>query len=91
MSAIVNSCVNKCNFITQTYEDIINTQYGTEDCCNDNRITLCDLILACSEASTLTIPRITTTTTYCQTTINCSTLTTNIISVSCNKIELIEI
>lgn len=91
MSAIVNLCINKCDYIQQVYDDINKRYYGTDDCCTDKKITLCDLLLACSEINTINLPNIITINSTCSTTIDCSSIITSVISISCNKIDLTEI
>ncbi len=43
MTVIVNSCINKCEYIDQIYNFIINKELGLE-CLDEIKITLCDLL-----------------------------------------------
>jgi len=76
MSAIVNSCLDKCEFICKVYEDIINEEYGL-NCESNYNITICDVYQNFIPRSVYVYPTIETPTT---------STTDNIIIITCNLV-----
>ena len=88
MAVIANTCINKCDYIQQVYDKIINDKFGTQ-CLNKSCITLCDLIdvfpTVFTDTPTITIEG-------CPTinTIVCS-ITLTELTTTCSPISLIEL
>lgn len=75
MSATVDNCINKCDFICTVYNDIISQEFGL-DCksCGEDEVTLCNVLEYPSSVTVSTDPS------------SVTHSTTTVVSSTCNVI-----